>query len=81
MASEFAADNAGPTVTPPNTSNDRDQTNGPPSDGDEYGSGYESGDTEDDDREQNHADDVAPDTDANNSSVEEIPPVMVKLQE
>ena len=42
MASEFAAEGTGPTVTPPDTSTARDQETGPASDDDEDGSGNDS---------------------------------------
>ena len=42
MAQEFTEENNGPTVTALDTSNDREQTSNPPSDGDDGSSGHES---------------------------------------
>ena len=54
--------------------NDREQTSNPQSDGDDAGPGHESDDTEEENTEQNHAEEVAPDTDPSNSSLEEVQP-------
>ena len=74
MAAEFeahdAGENAGLTVHAP----ERGQTSQPPSDEEEDGPGNESYATEEEDTEQNHEEEVAPDTDLSNSSLESVQP-------